>query len=385
MKLGELVGRLMPWRGGTRPAAPPPGSPVGPSPGPAPPPAPIPARPELVLTPYLAASDMPVSFADPSLPDLPLIHVNDAFCALTGHAREDALGVNCRFLQGRLTRASEARAIREAIDADAFLFTRLLNYRRDGTPFDNALQIGQLRDTRGDVRYLFGLQWDVTRTVERLDESAEADLRDRSLSPRLRTLERFAHHVVRRSIGLGDGAAGVPLVERLVAISRPYQFPVPDAAPDRAALADQLEYLLAPYRDLPGVRVTLDGAPGRFATDIVAPLALWIHELASASRRGGALSGDGGAVILSWGYPSERGRPRIAFHWNELGPGDDPATRRYRPFAASNTVGGHGARIARELIELVGGRSVTRAHGDTVDATLVLPNEGVGRPERGPA
>ena len=373
MKLGALFGSLLSRREASRARAFEP-------PGPPPPPAPIPARPELVFTPFLAASDMPVSFADPALPDIPLIHVNDAFCELTGYAREDAVGVNCRFLQGRLTRASEAAAIREAIDAKRYVFTRLLNYRRDGTLFDNALQLGQLRDTRGQVRYLFGLQWDVTRTVERIDERAEVDLRDRTLSPRLRMLERLAGHVVRRSVELGGGAAGVPLVERLVALSRPYQFPVPDAEPDRAALTAQLEYLLDPYTDVPGVRVRLDGAPGFFAADIVGPLALWVHELASASRRGGALSGNGGEVRLSWGYPTERGRPRIAFHWDELGPGDDPAQRRYRPFAASNVDGGHGARIARELVEFVGGRSVTRTLEATVDAALVLPNGGVGRP-----
>ena len=85
---------------------------------------------------------MPVSFADPALADVPLIYVNDAFCTLTGYAREECVGRNCRFLQGRLTRTSEASVIREGIEGEHFLLTRLLNYHRDGTPFDNALQIG---------------------------------------------------------------------------------------------------------------------------------------------------------------------------------------------------------------------------------------------------
>ncbi len=340
------------------------------------PPAPIPSRPDLVLTPYLAASDLPVSFADPEQPDQALVHVNDAFCALTGYAREDVLGTNCRFLQGKLTRKQESDTIRAGIDAERYVITRLLNYRRDGRIFDNALQVGQLRDTRGRVRFLFGLQWDVSGTVEELDAGAQVDVRDRTLSPQLRMLERHAQHLVRRSIELAEGAAGVPLVERLVAMSRPYQHPRPAGGIDRTALRGLLEYLLAPYpaRD-GGSAVRLNGADGTFASDLAGPLALWVHELASASARGGALSGPGGSVVLSWGFPTERGRPMIAFHWRETADETDPDAARFFPFAAANVVGGHGARLMREVTEFVGGRSVTRARAGTVDSVLLLPND----------
>ena len=339
----------------------------------APPPAPVPARPDLVFTPFLARSDIAVSFADPSRPDQPLLHVNDAFCALTGYAREDAVGRNCRFLQGRLTRRSEADAIREGIAAERYVFTRLLNYRRDGALFDNVLQVGQLRDTRGEVRYLYGFQWDVTDTLERIDRNEEVDRRDRTLSPRMRALERSARHLERRSVELGRGAAGVPLVERLVAISRPHQLPTPDAPLERDALREVLEFLLAPWGDVAAAALRLEGTRGRFPPAHVGPLALWLHELAGASRAHGALSGSGARAVLSWGFPTERGRPRVAFHWSETAPGATAPASPHGPSDAFREARGNGATLVRELAGLAGGRVSTRTNGSAVESALVLP------------
>ena len=365
MKLGALLDRLLPWR--ARAAAAPPARALAP--------APIPSRPDLVFTPFLANGDIAVSLADPSRPDQPLVHVNEAFLALTGYPRDEVIGRNCRFLQGRLTRRAEVRAIREGIDAERYVFTRLLNHRRDGTVFDNILQVGQLRDTRGEVRYLYGFQWDVTDTLARLDPAAGTDRRDRTLSPRMRSLERLAGHVARRSEVLGGGAAGVPLVERLVALSRPYQLLPPPAVADRAALERLVGLLVAPWRDAAGGALAIEGAEGRWADEIIGPLALWLHELASASRRAGALSGRGGRAALTWGFPTERGRPRVAFRWDETGPDGDPGGRRHDPFAAFVDRGGNGARIMKETVELAGARALVRTLDGAVDATLVLAND----------
>ena len=339
----------------------------------------VPTRPELVFTPFLAESDMALSLVDPSLPDQPLVHVNDAFCALSGYEREECIGRNCRFLQGRLTRDSEVAAIRTGIATERFVLTRLLNYRRDGRFFDNALQLGQLRDVRGEVRFLFGLQWDVTETLKRLDDCAEEDLRDRTLSSRLRALERMARHLVRRSIALGEGAAGVPLVERLVAMSRPYQFPTPDPRPDRATLHALFAYLIRPYAHLAGERVRFDGAPGSFDAALAGTLALWIHEIAIATANvdtaNGAEASARRRVVLSWGFPTERGRRMIAFNWNLSAVDDAPEARHFRPFLPANRGGGNGARIMREVVEFAGGRSITRTWEGSIDATLLLPND----------
>ena len=342
----------------------------------APQPAPAPSRPDLLMTPYLANSDMAVSYADPGQTDEPLIRVNDAFCALTGYSREKCLGTNCRFLQGELSRKSESTAIRTGIQEDHYLITRLLNYRYNGELFDNVLQVGQVRDTGGNTRFLFGLQWDVTRTMHLLGGSSmEADLENRTLTPQLRRLARLANHLVRRSHTLGVGAAGIPMVERLVAMSRPFQFPTTGPLRDRSTLRALLDYLLEPHTGVPGSRLRITGTDGTFDTDIAGPLAIWLHELASASRQYGALSQPTGVIILSWGFPKERGRPMIAFNWHEMKVAALPGAEILEPFVPANLTGGTGARVVQDVVEFSGGRTMTRAWDDKLESTLVLPNE----------
>lgn len=336
----------------------------------------IPQRPDLLMTPYLEASDMAVSFADPYLPDEPLIEVNDAFSTLTGYRKVHCLLRNCRFLQGRQTRRAESAAIRQGINGDFYLITRLLNYRRSGEPFDNVLQVGQVRDTEGRTRFLFGVQWDVTRTRNLLGGSTlTPDLVDRALTPQLERLARLANHLVRRSDALGTGAAGIPLVERLVAMSRPFQFPTPGANRGRGTLRALLEYLLAPYPGVAGSRVRINGSDGEFDVDIVGPLALWLHELASAARQNGALSCSTGIIILSWDFPVERGEPMIAFHWQELRFAPRPGRRVFDPYAPVNREGGVGARVVQDIVEFAGGHVITRSWEDKLDAVLTMPNE----------
>ena len=37
---------------------------------------------------------------NPHLPDMPIVYASDAFLNLTGYARDEVLGRNCRFLGG---------------------------------------------------------------------------------------------------------------------------------------------------------------------------------------------------------------------------------------------------------------------------------------------
>ena len=110
----------------------------------------------------LAAAGEGITIADARLPDMPLIYVNRAFELLTGYSREDALGSNCRFLQGPDTDPAAAETIRAAIRNRRDCAVEILNYRKDGTPFWNRLTITPVADQAGTVTHFIGVQADVT-------------------------------------------------------------------------------------------------------------------------------------------------------------------------------------------------------------------------------
>ena len=110
----------------------------------------------------LASAAEGITISDPSLPDNPLIYVNEGFTRLTGYPVDEVIGRNCRFLQGHDTDPSTVGEIREAIRDDRACTVEILNYRKDGTPFWNRLSITPVRDASGKVINHIGIQSDVT-------------------------------------------------------------------------------------------------------------------------------------------------------------------------------------------------------------------------------
>ena len=139
------------------------------------------------LPPWLQRASMDqapvgITIADARREDNPIIYVNDRFVDLTGYPREEVFGENCRFLQGPETDEATVDRIREALDAEEPVSVVIRNYRKDGTPFWNQLDISPVW-TDGEVTHYFGFQKDVTERVElrrelerrneRLDEVVE--------------------------------------------------------------------------------------------------------------------------------------------------------------------------------------------------------------------
>ena len=104
--------------------------------------------------------------SDPRQPDNPIIFANQAFMAMTGYAHEEIVGRNCRFLQGPETDREVVAEIRKAIAARREFATEILNYRKDGYSFWNALFISPIFDDDGQLIYFFASQLDVSRRRE---------------------------------------------------------------------------------------------------------------------------------------------------------------------------------------------------------------------------
>ena len=106
---------------------------------------------------------MPMIVTDPHQPDNPIIFANRAFIRMTGYTVEELIGRNCRFLQGPDTDRDTLAEVREAVREHREFATEILNYRKDGSSFWNALFVSPVFNRQGELVYFFGSQLDVSR------------------------------------------------------------------------------------------------------------------------------------------------------------------------------------------------------------------------------
>ncbi|MGU3537724.1 histidine kinase dimerization/phosphoacceptor domain -containing protein [Methylobacterium sp. A54F] len=114
----------------------------------------------------IRATRMAMIITNPREQDNPIVFVNDAFLRLTGYGREEVMGTNCRFLQGPETDRGAVRQVREAVEDVRDISIDLLNYRKDGTPFWNALYLSPVINEADELLFYFASQMDVTDRVE---------------------------------------------------------------------------------------------------------------------------------------------------------------------------------------------------------------------------
>ena len=128
----------------------------------------------------VTASTNSIVITDPNQPDDPLVYVNPAFEKTTGYTAEDALGRNCRFLQGEDRDQLALGELRAAVSEGRHCTVVLRNYRKDGTRFWNELSVYPVRDEEGRVVSFVGVQNDITeriRAEEVLSEMRRAERR----------------------------------------------------------------------------------------------------------------------------------------------------------------------------------------------------------------
>jgi PAS domain S-box-containing protein len=113
----------------------------------------------------VVAAGLSFTITDPNQPDNPLVFVNPAFERTTGYALEEAVGRNCRFLQGPGSDPAAVAAVRGLLERQEQGTVLLLNYRKDGTAFWNELSLSPVYDGAGQVTHFVGIQADVTARV----------------------------------------------------------------------------------------------------------------------------------------------------------------------------------------------------------------------------
>ncbi|KAJ6314729.1 hypothetical protein OIU78_018251, partial [Salix suchowensis] len=104
--------------------------------------------------------------SDATKPDYPILYASAGFFNMTGYTSKEVIGRNCRFLQGAGTDPEEVAKIREALRGGSPYCGRVLNYKKDGTPFWNLLTIAPIKDDSGEVLKFIGMQVEVSKHTE---------------------------------------------------------------------------------------------------------------------------------------------------------------------------------------------------------------------------
>ncbi len=107
----------------------------------------------------------------------PIIFATKQFYRVTGHCREEVIGQNCRFLQGRNTDRRDIEEIRDAIAERRQVSLEILNYTKQGEEMLNSLYLSPCFDDGGKLLRYLAYQTFCTR-------EARADAPDRVILPR---------------------------------------------------------------------------------------------------------------------------------------------------------------------------------------------------------
>lgn len=106
-------------------------------------------------------SPIPSVISDPRLPDNPIVACNAAFCELTGYPTEEVVGRNCRFLSGPATEPWLTEEIRRGVREHRPVLVEILNYKRSGQPFRNAVLVAPIYDEDDALLYFLGSQVEI--------------------------------------------------------------------------------------------------------------------------------------------------------------------------------------------------------------------------------
>jgi PAS domain S-box-containing protein len=342
----------------------------------------------------LANIDQGILVADALRPDWPIEYVNAGFTRITGYSEEEALGRNCRFLQGPDADPAARAKLKRAIECQESAAVEILNHRKDGSPFWVLISISPLRDARGEVIKYVAVQRDLTETRQREHEMAAAQrlmavgemtggiahdfnnlLTSISGSAELLAQRVAGDPELASLVGAIRGAAerGGSQVRRLLGFSRT---PLLARGPvDLRSVLQQLELLLAQsLRDDITLEIDQDPAARWVDAEAVQLEAALLNLVLNAQD---AIARTG-RIRLSALSRLEAGQPVVRLEVADTGSGMDEATlaRIFEPFYTTKDAGrgsGLGLAMVKAFVTQLGGRievSSTPGQGSCFVMTL---------------
>jgi PAS domain S-box-containing protein len=296
------------------------------------------------------------------------VSVNEARCKLTGHSREELIGLHF----GHATDS-------ESLEKDLDLFRRQVAGELDTYTTDSKFQRrdgsrGWARVTSTAVRDAAGAFLYAVRVIEDITERRQADKRQKLLIDELNhrvkntlaTVQSLAWQAARP--GVPPQVAQERFQERLLALSRTHNL-LNETHWEGAALKTILETELGPYATAAG-RMRLDGPEVHLEARPAVVLGMAVHELTTNAVKHGALAVASGRVQVDWKIDDRGGEAVLAIDWCELG----------GPALAAQPSPGFGSRLLRQTItrELAGQLDI-RFEREGVCCTIAVPLGSTGQ------
>jgi PAS domain S-box-containing protein len=316
-----------------------------------------------------------ITIVDARSADLPIVYASPSFEQLTGYAASEVEGRNTRFLQGADTDPASVAKIQQAIARGEECSVDILNYRKDGTPFWNALTVSPVTDDRGEITHFVGVQTDVTERRE-LEEHARTTRRLEALGQLAGGVAHDFNNLLTVIMGnaflatqtatpenrqelddiLVAASKATDLVRQLLAFSRqqpiePSQIDLNDVVADARKMLDRLlEATIEVRYDLCDDRVTVLADRGQIE-QVVINLAVNARDAMP----------DGGRLTIRTGIDDSAGPPIATLAVEDTGSGMDPEVidKVFLPFFTTKEVGkgtGLGLAAAYGIVDGAGGR-----------------------------
>ncbi|MEO0643124.1 MAG: PAS domain-containing protein [Pseudomonadota bacterium] len=310
----------------------------------------------------MAQTRMAIVLCDPASDDLPIVFANRAFRRLSGYSEEEVLGRNCRFMQGPKTDPEPIARIREAIANEDVVVVELLNYRKNGTTFWNALHLGPIYNDKGELAFFFGSQWDVSDVRAARAEERHAKEMARELSHRMKNMFAVISGIVNvtgRARNIQSEAAEIN--SRIQALGRAYETTLDDASSGSINIGEAIRAVLLPY-DRDEQRLVLTGNAMRMPFTGISIVGLVLHELAANATKHGAWLNEAGQVRVDW-RPSEDDSS-LEIVWSEKG---GP------PVEGDAVIAGTGTAIVERLLATARGAITRDWTPEGLTATITMP------------
>ena len=116
-----------------------------------------------------------IVLSDMSIPGNPMVYVNREFCRVTEYGKHEAMGRNCRFLQGLKTEPQAVAVIRDTLRRGVDCHVKITNYRKGGELFENLLTMRPVHDSNGVYRFCIAVQYEVSKSTPMQDQISELD------------------------------------------------------------------------------------------------------------------------------------------------------------------------------------------------------------------